>query len=52
MKRKTCVAIDFKQRGYTEAIIDDCNKIEKRMEYYKKFGDNNKDKSIFKLTRK
>ena len=45
-----CVAVNPNNTGYIEAIIDDCAKIKKRLEHYKKnYGEANKGKKIYKL---
>ncbi len=47
-----CVAVNPKIKGYTEAIVDDCSRIKERIEEYKKFGETNKSKKIYKLNKK
>ena len=45
-----CIAVNPNNTGYTEAIVDDCEKIKKRLAHYKKnYGEANKGKKIYKL---
>jgi len=49
---KKCVAVNTKVKGYTEAVVDNCNSIKERLESYKKFGEYNKLKKVYKLGKK